>query len=78
MKEKAKSFEEAVKELENIVAQLEKGELQLDDSIEIFQKGIELSRFCSRKLDEAEKKITVLIEDEKGNLTEKEFEAGEK
>ncbi len=68
-----KSFEEAIAELEQIVVKLEKGEATLEDSITSFQQGIELSRYCTAKLDEAEKQITMLIQDEKGNLEEKDF-----
>ena len=69
-----KSFEEAINELEEIVDKLEKGELSLDESIELFQRGMELSKYCSGKLDDVEKKISVLIEDDKGNITEKPLE----
>jgi len=68
------TFEEAMNELEEIVQKLEKGELSLDESIEYFQRGIELSKYCSKKLDEIEKRITVLIEDENGNIKEEPFE----
>lgn len=72
MKEK-KSFEEAMNELEEIVEKLENGELSLEKSLEYFQKGVELSKFCSKRLDEIERKITVLLEDENGDLTEAPF-----
>ena len=68
-----KSFEEAIVELELIVEKLEKGELPLDDSIEVFQKGIELSKFCNKRLDEVERKISILVEDEKGDIKEEPF-----
>jgi exodeoxyribonuclease VII small subunit len=68
-----KSFEEAMAELEQIVARLEKGEATLEEAISSFQQGIELSRYCAAKLDDAEKKISVLIQDEEGNLVEKDF-----
>ena len=71
---KEKSFEESLAELETIVKQLEKGELSLDESLKVFQKGIELSKFCSKRLDQIEKKISILLEDENGNITEKDFE----
>lgn len=70
----AKSFEEAVAELEQIVSRLEKGDIPLEESITNFQKGIELSRYCAAKLDEAEKKISILLQDQEGNLIEKDFE----
>ncbi len=55
------SFEEAMKRLEEIVQELEKGELPLEDSIKRFEEGMNLIRFCSKKLDEAEQKVTMLI-----------------
>ena len=69
-----KSFEDAMLELENIVLKLEKGDTPLDESIANFQQGIELSRYCATKLDEAEKKISILLQDEDGNLIEKDFD----
>lgn len=65
-----KKFEEAIAELETIVNKLEKGELSLDESVEYFQKGIELSKYCSKRLDEVEKKIVVLTENEQGEIME--------
>jgi len=67
------SFEEALKKLEAIVDELETGNLTLDDSVEKFKEGIELTSFCNKKLDEAEKKITVLIEDNDGRIKEQNF-----
>lgn len=66
------TFEQSLKDLENIVLELEKGEMSLDDSIKKFEKGIELSRECSKKLEEAEKKINVLVSTENG-VEEKTF-----
>ncbi len=68
-----KSFEEAIAELEQIVLKLEKGDTTLEESITNFQQGIELSRYCTAKLDDAEKQITMLIQNEEGNLEEKDF-----
>jgi exodeoxyribonuclease VII small subunit len=68
-----RSFEEAIRELEMIVDMLEKGEMPLEKALDAFQKGIELSRYCSRALDDVEKKIHILVEDEKGNLMEQPF-----
>lgn len=70
MSEKSLSFEQAVAELEEIVKKLEKGELTLEESIHFFQRGVELTRYCSKKLDEAERSITMLIEGDDG-ITEK-------
>ena len=71
---KSRTFEDAMSELEGIVQKLEKGELSIDESIEYFQKGVELSRYCSKKLDEIEKRITILIEEENGDIKEEVFE----
>ena len=68
--EKKKTFEEAMTELEAIVAKLEKGSLTLDESIAAFQEGIGLSKYCNAILEEMERKITVLQEKE-GVLLEK-------
>lgn len=67
------TFESAIEELERIIEKMEKGEMTLDESVKYFQKGIGLSKFCSKKLDEVERKITILIEDVSGNLEEKDF-----
>lgn len=72
-----KTFEENVKELEEIVSKLEKGELSLEDSINNFEEGIKLSKECSSALDEAEKKINILVESEGGELKEEKFEIEE-
>lgn len=66
------NFEESMQELENIVVELEKGELNLDDSIKKFEEGIKLSKKCTDYLDEAEKKITILINKD-GEVEEKDF-----
>ena len=73
MKKEAAGFEKAIEELEGIVARLEKGELTLDESIDFFQRGVELSKYCSKRLDEAERRITLLVEGENGELGEKEM-----
>ncbi len=66
------TFEQAIAELEEIVKKLEKGELTLDESISCFRRGVELTKYCSKKLDEAERSITMLIEGENG-VVEKEL-----
>lgn len=58
-------FEESIKELEKIVEKLEKGDVGLDESLELFEKGIKLSKACNEMLDKAEKKVSVLINGEK-------------
>ena len=67
------NFEGTMKELEEIVQVLEKGELNLDDSIKEFEKGMKLSKEASKYLEEAEKKITILVKDSERNLSEEEF-----
>lgn len=73
MKEKELNFEETMENLEKIVQELEKGDLNLDDSISKFEEGMKLSKSASKYLEEAEKKITMLACDEKGNITETDF-----
>ncbi len=58
-------FEDSIKELEKIVEKLEKGDAGLDESLELFEKGIKLSKACNEMLDKAEKKVSVLINGEK-------------
>ena len=60
------SYEEAVKELESIITKLESGEASLDDSIKLYSRGMELSKFCKDKLDSIVKKISILSEDGSG------------
>ena len=60
----SKSFEENMEELEKVVAELEKGDLNLDDSVSRFEQGIKISKECSKILEEAEKKITILVKDD--------------
>jgi exodeoxyribonuclease VII small subunit len=73
-----KKFEDAMERLENIVESLEKGDLSLEESLRIFEEGMKLVSFCSRKLDEAEQKVTMLIKDQSGKYSQQPFEAGEK
>ena len=57
------NFEEAIKQLEQIVQELEKGDLPLDKSVEKFEEGMKLYNNCNKILEEAQKKITILIQD---------------
>jgi exodeoxyribonuclease VII small subunit len=68
-----KTFEQSMKRLEEIVQELESGDLPLEKAIKKFEEGIQLSKFCSKKLDETEKKITILMEESEGNITEQPF-----
>lgn len=69
------TFEQSMKKLEQIVEELESGDLPLEDAMKKFEEGIKLSTLCSEKLDETEKKITLLIEDQKGSVLEKPFDS---
>ena len=62
--ENEKTFEENLKELETIVAELERGDLSLEDSISKFEKGIKVSKECNNKLEDAEKRINILLNGE--------------
>ena len=56
-----KKFEESLKKLEDIVNKLEEGDLALDESLKLFEEGIKLSRLCSKQLEEAERKVEILV-----------------
>lgn len=67
-----KSFETSLAELEKIVGKLEDGDLPLEESLELFEKGIKLSRECRERLAKAERRIEVLMKDSNGSfMTEK-------
>jgi exodeoxyribonuclease VII small subunit len=66
--EQAPRFEDALKELEEVVARLEKGELSLEDSLRLYERGIGLARHCHAKLEEAEGKIELLMKDARGEV----------
>jgi exodeoxyribonuclease VII small subunit len=67
-------FEEALRKLEKIVEDLEKGDLSLDQALKIYQEGIELSRMCSLRLESAKKKIDILTKNKKGEFELKPLE----
>jgi exodeoxyribonuclease VII small subunit len=68
-----KTFEQAMKSLEQIVQELESGDLPLEAAIKKFEEGIELSTYCSQKLEETERKITLLLKNSSGQAVEKPF-----
>ncbi len=68
-----KTFEKALEQLEQIVADLESEDLPLEKALKKFEEGIQLSKFCSSKLDDTEKKITLLLHDDKGTVVEKDI-----
>ena len=66
------NFEKNMSDLENIVTELEKGDLNLDESISKFEEGIKISKECNKILEEAENKITILLEKD-GDVKEENF-----
>jgi len=62
-----KDFEAAIAELESIVKKLEEGDLALETSLQLYERGVQLSRFCHAQLEQAEKRIEIL--NERGRLT---------
>ena len=72
-----KDFEEALKRLEEIVAELEKGELALEKALKLFEEGIKISRLCGEKLQEAEQRIEILVKDSQGGFKEKPLNASD-
>jgi exodeoxyribonuclease VII small subunit len=67
-------FEEALSKLEKIVEKMEQGDIPLEDSLKLFEEGIRLSRFCNQKLDEAEKRVEILLKDEEGKIKSQPFD----
>jgi exodeoxyribonuclease VII small subunit len=76
--ESNQDFETSFKELESIVRRLEGEQLPLDESLSLFEKGIQLSRFCHQKLSEVEKKIELILADAKGEPEIRAFPADAK
>lgn len=72
-----KTFEQSITELEKIVDRLENGDVTLDESLELFEKGIKLSKSCQKMLDSAEKKVSVLMANDDGEMIKEDFAAGE-
>ena len=67
-------FEDALNKLEKIVSQLEEGDISLEESLKLFEEGIRLSRFCNQKLDEAEKRVEILVKGKEGTLKPEPFD----
>jgi len=72
--ENIKTFEESLNELEKVAQNLERGDLSLDAAIAEFEKGMKLSKECSEKLEQAEKRINILVKNENGEIEEQKFE----
>lgn len=66
------NFEETIKKLETIANELETGNLNLDESVEKFEEGMKLSKECTKMLDDAEKRISILIKKD-GEISEEDF-----
>ena len=72
---KPKTFESSLEELERIVRELEQGELPLERSLELFEHGVKLSRECQDRLNQAERRIEILMRDNQGRSSVRPFEA---
>ena len=70
MSEKSRNFEESMKRLEAIVAELEKGDFSLEESLQRFEEGLKLGKNCKEILEKAEAKVKTLVEDSEGTLRE--------
>jgi exodeoxyribonuclease VII small subunit len=67
------TFEKAMEQLEEIVQELESVDLPLEKAIRRFEEGVQLAKFCSGKLDETEKRINILLKDQKNQVVEQPF-----
>jgi exodeoxyribonuclease VII small subunit len=72
-----KNFEASLARLEEIVKKLEKGDLPLEQSLKLFEEGVKLARVCNKRLEEAERKVEILLKDNEGKLVPKPFEEEE-
>jgi len=72
IKMKEEDFETKMQALEKIVSDLEKGDLNLDESVKKFEEGMKISKECSKMLEKTEKRITILLNDE-DEVVEEEF-----
>ncbi|MDW7760778.1 MAG: exodeoxyribonuclease VII small subunit [Acidobacteriota bacterium] len=66
-------FEKALADLEQVVARLEKGDVSLNESLALFEKGVKLARFLRTELDKAEKKVEILLKDDDGEIQAEPF-----
>jgi len=71
------TFESSLEELERIVRELERGDLPLEKSLELFEQGVKLSRACQERLSEAERRIEILTRDNHGRPAVRPFQAGD-
>jgi exodeoxyribonuclease VII small subunit len=71
----SQNFEASLAELEQIVAEMESGDLPLQRALELFERGVQLSRYCQQQLDEAERKVEMLVKGPDGNISRVPFDA---
>jgi exodeoxyribonuclease VII small subunit len=71
---KPKTFETSLEELERIVRELEQGEMTLEKSLELFEQGVKLSRECQERLNQAERRIEILMRDKQGRAVVRPFD----
>ncbi len=76
MDEKKMTFEQALARLEEIVALLEKGDVPLDQSLELYEEGAGLVKRCNAALTQAERRVTILVKDQEGTVKEQIFDPG--
>ena len=74
-KKDEENFEKLMNELEDITNKLENEKLPLEDSVKLFEKGIEISKKCNEKLENAEKRITILLNANSDDMSEEDFTA---
>ncbi|MCX8116523.1 MAG: exodeoxyribonuclease VII small subunit [Desulfobacterota bacterium] len=67
-------FEDALNKLEKIVNRLEEGNISLEESLKLFEEGIRLSRVCSKKLEEAERRVEILLKGKEGEMRAEPFD----
>lgn len=72
-----KTFAAALSRLEEIVQELEKGDLLLEQSLKLFEEGVKLARLCTKRLDEAERKVDILLKEKDGKIYPRPFEGEE-
>ncbi len=69
-----KKFEDALARLEEIVKELESGDLPLEQSLKMFEEGIKLSRICNKRLEDAERRVEILLKDKSGTIVAQPFQ----
>jgi exodeoxyribonuclease VII small subunit len=72
---KEQTYEQALREIEDVVKRLEGGNLPLEESLQLYERGVFLTRYCTELLDTAEKRIRILSKNQEGEPQEEEFES---